>query len=405
MTATNRDELAGKLKGLDASSPLYATQFIELLLEASRQAGASDLHLNPTERGLLAQWRIDGVLAPVGEFSRGQAADVVTRLKVLAGLLTYRTDTPQEGRLRPETAGGGLSETSGAAGSVEIRVSTFPTLHGERAAVRLFAPESQYSYLADLQLPGEIEEALGKLLHETSGAILLTGPAGSGKTTTAYACLREIVRASGGRRNVVTLEDPIEVAMAGVSQSQVNPAAGFSLATGLRSLMRQDPEVILVGEIRDLETAQTVIQAALTGNLVISTFHAGSAAAAVSRLLDMQIEPYLLTSSLIAVLHQRLLRRLCTCADAAEGKSKKRGGGCELCRSTGYRGRLAAAELLPPLSGALAQAVLQWRDRAELHRIARELGMTTIGERAQVAIHSGQTDLEEVRRVLGLVDE
>lgn len=405
MTVTNRDELAAKLKGLDASSPLYATQFIELLLEAGRQAGASDLHLNPTERGLLAQWRIDGVLAPVGEFSRGQAADVVTRLKVLAGLLTYRTDMPQEGRLRPEPAGGSFSEGLGPAGSVEVRVSTFPTLHGERAAVRLFAPESQYSFLADLQLPGEIEAALGKLLHETSGAILLTGPAGSGKTTTAYACLREIVRASGGRRNVVTLEDPIEVALPGVSQSQVNPAAGFSLAMGLRSLMRQDPEVILVGEIRDLETAQTVIQAALTGSLVISTFHAGSAAAAVSRLLDMQIEPYLLTSSLIAVLHQRLLRRLCTCAVAAEGKSKKRGGGCELCRSTGYRGRLAAAELLPPLRGALAQAVLQRQDRAELHRIAREMGMTTIGERAQVAIHSGQTDLEEVRRVLGLVAE
>ena len=198
-----------------------------------------------------------------------------------------------------------------------MRVSTFPTLHGERAVVRLFAAEDRYLYLADLGLPAEIETALHRHVHETSGAILLTGPAGSGKTTTAYACLREIVRSSQGRRSIVTLEDPIEMALPGVSQSQVQPAAGFTLATGLRSLMRQDPEVILVGEIRDAETVQTVFQAALTGHLVISTFHAGSAAGAISRLLDMGIEPYLLTSGLRAVLHQRLVRRLCECAQGA----------------------------------------------------------------------------------------
>jgi type II secretory ATPase GspE/PulE/Tfp pilus assembly ATPase PilB-like protein len=277
-----------------------------------------------------------------------------------------------------------------------MRVSTFPTLYGERAVVRLFAAEGQYLYLAELGLPTEIESALLRLLQQTSGAILLTGPAGSGKTTTAYACLREIVRSSEGRRSVVTLEDPIESALSGVSQSQVQPGAGFTLATGLRSLMRQDPEVILVGEIRDTETAATVFQASLTGHLVISTFHAGGAAGAISRLLDMSIEPYLLTSGLRAVIHQRLVRHLCACGQAA---------GCEQCRHTGYRGRLALAEMLPPLAGELSAAVLQRRDTPELARLAKSAGMTTIAERAAAAVQSGQTDAAEVRRVLGVADE
>jgi type II secretory ATPase GspE/PulE/Tfp pilus assembly ATPase PilB-like protein len=279
-----------------------------------------------------------------------------------------------------------------------MRVSTFPTLHGERAVVRLFAAEDRYLYLADLGLPAEIEAALLRHVHETSGAILLTGPAGSGKTTTAYACLREIALSSQGRRSIVTLEDPIEMELPGVSQSQAHPASGFTLATGLRSLMRQDPEVILVGEIRDTETVQTVFQAALTGHLVLSTFHAGSATGAISRLLDMRIEPYLLTSGLRAVLHQRLVRRLCTCAKSAAP-------GCSACRHTGYLGRVALAEMLPPLTGALAEAVLQRRDSVELARLATSTGMTTVHQRASAAVAAGHTDLAEVRRVLGFPDE
>jgi type II secretory ATPase GspE/PulE/Tfp pilus assembly ATPase PilB-like protein len=297
-----------------------------------------------------------------------------------------------------------------------MRVSTFPTLHGERAVVRLFAGESRYLYLADLELPAEVESALTRLLNETSGAILLTGPAGSGKTTTAYACLREVVRASSSRRSVVTLEDPIEVALDGVSQSQVQPAAGFTLATGLRSLMRQDPEVILVGEIRDTETVQTVFQAALTGHLVISTFHSGSAAGAISRLLDMGIEPYLITSGIRAVMHQRLVRRLCACATAGLPSSANeilglpvsKGGnpvGCDHCRHSGYRGRLALAEWLPPLAGELNRAVLERRETAELSSLGRAAGMSTIFQRACAAVESNQTDPAEVRRVLGFVDE
>jgi type II secretory ATPase GspE/PulE/Tfp pilus assembly ATPase PilB-like protein len=320
----------------------------------------------------------------------------------MAELLTYRSDIPQEGRIRPDD--GKLSVRS-----VEMRVSTFPTLHGERAAIRLFAEEGRYLYIADLGLPGEIHVALEQLVLETSGAILITGPAGSGKTTTAYACLREVVRASQGRRSVVSLEDPIESALDGVSQSQVQPAAGFTLATGLRSLMRQDPEVILVGEIRDTETSQTVFQASLTGHLVLSTFHAGSAPGALSRLLDMGIEPYLLTSGLRAVLHQRLVRRLCDCSAPANPdqllslpvKNARVAGGCEKCRHTGYRGRVALAEMLPPLTGELNEAVLQRRDSAALARLAEAAGMTTIFQRALAAISASDTDPAEIRRVFG----
>ena len=392
-------QIAATLKQLDFASPLYATGFVDCLLAAAQEAGASDVHLLPTPQGLLIQWRIDGVLQPLGEFPRGKAADVVARLKVLAELLTYRADLPQEGRIRKE-----------GSSTVEMRVSTFPTLHGERAVVRLFAADNFYQYLSDLGLPDEIQSNLAALIGETSGAILLTGPAGSGKTTTAYACLREVVRASRGQRSVVTLEDPIEVPLPGVSQSQVQPAAGFTLAIGLRSLMRQDPEVILVGEIRDRETVETVFQAALTGHLVLSTFHSGSAAAAISRLLDMGLEPYLLTSGVRAVLHQRLLRRLCECSreimDVTEllglpVTTARKAVGCDACRHTGYRGRLVVAEQFPTISGELAQAVLSRMELAELSRVATTAGMTTIFHRACSAVTAGLTDPPEVRRVLG----
>ena len=226
----------------------------------------------------------------------------MARLKVLADLLTYRTDVPQEGRIRsPETA-------------VEMRVSTFPTLYGEKAVVRLFTSSSRFLQLADLGLGADVDEALSRLLGETSGAILVVGPAGSGKTTTLYACLREIAARSEGGRSIVTLEDPIEVALPGVAQSQVNLPAGFDLTSGLRSIMRQDPEVIMVGEIRDRPTAQIALEASLTGQLVLSSFHAPGAAGAISRLLEMGLEPYVLRSGLLAVVSQRLLRKLCGCA-------------------------------------------------------------------------------------------
>jgi type II secretory ATPase GspE/PulE/Tfp pilus assembly ATPase PilB-like protein len=393
MTASTADILA-KLRSLNPADQNYAADFAEALLSAARQQGASDVHLTPTPQGLAVRWRIDGVLQPLGEFSRGQSADVVTRLKVLARLLTYRNDVPQEGRIPAES-------------DCEMRVSTFPTLHGERAAIRIFAGQSQYLFVADLGLPDEIEAEMTRLLGETSGAIVLSGPAGSGKTTTAYACLREITRSTQGRRSLVSLEDPIEMALDGVAQSQVNPAAGFDLPTGLRSLMRQDPEVILVGEIRDADTAFTAFQASLTGHLVLSTFHAGSAASGLARLIDMGIEPYLVRSGLRALMQQRLVRRLCACSTAGEERlglpitRPRMAAGCPTCSHTGYRGRLVLAELLPPLAGDLGRAVLARQDAVELHRLAITAGMTTVFERACSAAEAGLTDPAEVRRVLG----
>lgn len=408
--------IAQELDSLDAAQVTYATQFVQRLLAAAASAGASDVHLHPTASGLEVRWRLDGVLQSLGLFPRGQATDVVARLKVLAGLLTYRTDVPQEGRVVVGQVFNLSKEESGRlqiCPPTEMRVSTFPTLHGERAVVRLFASPEQYLYPEELGLPDEIHAALLRLLAETSGALLITGPAGCGKTTTAYAGLRHLVRQSGGSKSIVSLEDPIEVAVDGVSQSQVNVAAGFDLPTGLRSLMRQDPEVVLVGEVRDRETAVTVFLAALTGHLVLSTFHAGSCATAISRLGDMGIEPYLLRSGLAGVIGQRLVRRLCPCATSSTDDALRLGlplktwrvpRGCDRCAGTGYRGRLVLVEMLPPLDRELGAAVLARWDARELARLAVAAGMKPLLVRAMGAVEAGATDPAEIRRVLGFVD-
>ncbi len=386
------------LASLDVDSPEYATRFIDGLLTSSCNRGVSDVHIQPTGDELEVRWRVDGILQEVGRFAAGGTTSPITRLKVLAELLTYRQDVPQEGRI------------PGGFDSVEMRVSTFPTLNGERAVVRLFAVDNTYQYLRDLGYPTEIRDQLRQLLVQTSGALLMTGPAGSGKTTTAYACLRQVVEDSQGGRNIVSLEDPIEVAVTGVSQSQANPAAGFTLSSGLRSLLRQDPEVILVGEVRDRETAEVAIQASLTGQLVLTTFHAGTAASAISRLSDMGIEPYLLRSGILAILGQRLVRKLCTCARLIDDDSELVGlavekawkaAGCQICDGSGYRGRAALAELLIPGPGELGRAILSRDDAEQLEQLAMQAGMTTLWQRALAAVEECITSPSEVRRVLG----
>jgi type II secretory ATPase GspE/PulE/Tfp pilus assembly ATPase PilB-like protein len=292
-----------------------------------------------------------------------------------------------------------------------MRLSLFPTLYGEKAVIRLFAAFGRYLRLDDLGLPVEIQETLRRLLGATSGAIILSGPAGSGKTTTIYACLRELVATTEGRRNLATLEDPIEVPVAGVAQSQANHAAGFTLESGLRSLLRQDPEVIAVGEIRDPATAELAFQASLTGHLVLTTFHAGSAAGVIGRLSDMGIEPYLLRSGTLAIVSQRLVRKLCSCAREAEDPARRLGlpvkraclpEGCDLCGGTGYRGRMLLAEMLVPESNDLGGAILAHSDVERLGRLAVEAGMINLWDRAHRAIEEGLTSPAEVRRVLGV---
>lgn len=401
MPTTTVDTLRDALAAKPAHDPTYATDAADLLLKAALASGASDVHLHPTADGLDVRWRVDGVLHPVALLPAGASAKVVARLKVTADLLTYRNDVPQEGRIRQAPDG------------VEMRLSTFPTLFGEKAVVRLFAGSGGYQRLDDLGLPDEIRETLRRVLAATSGAVVFSGPAGSGKTTTLYACLRELAATTQGRRSLATLEDPIEVAVAGVAQSQVNPGAGFTLEVGLRSILRQDPEVIAVGEIRDQTTAEVAFQASLTGHLVLSTFHAGSAAAVVGRLSDMGIEPYLLRSGLLAVVAQRLIRRLCGCAREGDDPRDRLGlaverfrlpVGCERCGGTGYRGRIVLAEMLVPEKNEIGRAILSRSDVARLEALAVEAGMTGLWERARRAVEDGLTAPTEVRRVLGLDD-
>jgi type II secretory ATPase GspE/PulE/Tfp pilus assembly ATPase PilB-like protein len=381
----------------------FSPELVDRALDAAREVGASDLHAQPTSTGLELRWRVDGVLQLVGSLPSTMSANFLARLKVLADLLTYRTDVPQEGRLRGVA---GLTD-------VEMRLSTFPTLHGEKAVVRFFGSERQYLRVAELGLPEEITARLRALLAETSGAILVTGPAGSGKTTTLYACLREIAAEADGGRSLASLEDPIEVEVPGVAQSQTSEKAGFDLATGLRFLLRQDPEVILVGEIRDRTTAEVAIQAALTGHLVLSSFHAGSAAGAISRLGDMGIEPYLLRSGVLAIISQRLARRLCDCARPSTSHEDFLGleltaarvpVGCEACHGAGYRGRIVLAEMLSVDSSAIGRAILSRSDAAQIEQLAVSAGMISRWQRACAAIEAGLTSPGEVRRVLGFAD-
>lgn len=362
---------------------------VDAILQSARDAGATDIHLVPLADALRMDWRIDGVLHRIADFPAADAPRLTARLKVIAGLLTYRTDVPQEGRI---------------AGDQETRVSTFPTLFGEKAVVRLFAEAGRYEWIEQLGLPEDIQQRLRPMLDETSGVLMFAGPAGSGKTTTIYSCLREIVASTAGARSVVSIEDPVEVVVPGVSQSQVNATAGFDLAAALRAMMRQDPEVIMVGEIRDRETAEAVFQAALTGHLVLTTFHAGSAVGAVSRLLDMGIEPYVLRSTVKAVLAQRLLRRLCSCAGAKPPSDDggQQPAGCPECKDTGYRGRMPIAEMLvPDEDPETSRAILSRTDTARLHSIALASGMLSQRARADEAVQAGLTSRGEMFRIFG----
>jgi general secretion pathway protein E len=390
-TTARTDQFVARVAALDAAAETYAVTFVEALLEEARLAAASDVHVQPTGNGEAFEvlWRLNGVLQSVGVFSKGKG-HVVSRLKVTADLLTYKTDVPQEGRIR---------RTSD---DVEMRLSTFPTIHGEKAVVRMFVASGEYRTLDELGLPADIEAGLRQVLEETSGVLLVAGPAGSGKTTTLYACLRQLQSDSPHRRSIASLEDPVEALLAGVAQSQIKTAAGFTYAAGLRSLLRQDPEVIMVGEIRDRETAETVFQASLTGHLVLSSFHAGTSADAISRLSDMGVEAYVLRSGLRAILTQRLARRLCrTCATDAPSGRPNAHRGCAACHDTGYSGRLLIAELVLPDQMNLREAILCRKDATEINRLLAAAGVSLIRERCELAVQSGLTSAAEIHRVLG----
>ncbi len=387
------------LADLKPNRDAYATEFVDRVIEFATRIGTSDIHLQPTAECLAIYFRFNGVLQPLGEFPLGSSSSIVSRLKVIADLLTYQSDYPQEGRVTSSNRAN------------EIRVSTFPTLYGERVVLRFFGHTGQFQSLDDLGHTPEVTQSIRDAICETSGALIVSGPAGSGKSTTLYACLRELVQTTGGLRSLLSIEDPIEVPIDGVSQSQVNRAAKFDLHTGLRSLLRQDPEVIMIGEIRDSTTAEIAIQACLTGQLMLTSFHADSSATAISRLIDLGIEPYLLRSGLIGVLSQRLLRSLCECRERSSDGDDFCGlpvdecwvpRGCDACSQTGYRGRVITSEYLSMKDSMMSDRIVDTRDSRSIYRIAIDNGMVSLWHRATDLVRAGRTSPMEVRRVLGV---
>jgi type II secretory ATPase GspE/PulE/Tfp pilus assembly ATPase PilB-like protein len=350
---------------------------VGILLADAAQAGVSDVHLNPTAAGLDVLYRRDGVLHPALTLPADVRERVVGRVKVLAGLLTYRRDIAQDGQIPAKDAGL----------TTDVRVAIFPTIHGEKAVLRFFLHGEQKFELDALGLEPAIAAGLRAAIAKPEGVILLTGPSGSGKTTTIYSLLAAL----RDKRHVVTIEDPVEHALSGVTQTQVNPNAGVTFGYSLRALLRQDPEVIMVGEIRDRETARVAMEAGLTGHLVISTVHAGTAAGVVTRLLEMGTEPHVLTASLSCVLAQRLVRARCAPCDAK---------GCDGCAGTGYRGRRVIAELLAA-DDAIRKAIATGADAPALQRLAVDRGLVPLRDAGDRLVRDGITTAAELLRVLG----
>lgn len=386
---------------LDPRATDYATRVVDRILQTAVTRGASDIHLDAQGKvgGVSLKWRIDGDLRAVGSLPDGESTSIVARIKALARLITYRYDIPQEGRM-----------TFGAP-ALEARVGTLPTLHGERVVIRLIAKQTGEWLPEQLGLSSDVLSTVRRELHSDSGVVLIAGTAGSGKTTTAYACLRAVLHDAAPQRSVVTLEDPIEAELVGACQSQINQAVGYDWSAGLKALLRQDPEVTMVGEIRDAETAAMVFQAAMTGQLVITTMHARSAADALRRLLDMQVPPHHLLSSLSLMLCQRLLRGACAdCSNAqrqvgSDGEARddlRQGSGslreCATCGGSGYAGRVLLAEQLPPLAGELARNLWQASDSRSLARIAQSLGMRTLDTLTTEAVRAARVHANEAVR-------
>lgn len=395
--------LASSLHGLETEEQV--SLFIDELIRHAAHWGASDIHIEPTRNSVWVRLRLDGVLQELGHFKRVLSPNFIARIKVLAELLTYRTDIPQDGCIREERIAHLLQEPG-----VELRISIVPVVNGEKAVLRILYVTRQHFNLNALGFPPKILDALYPILKSPQGVVLFTGPAGSGKTTSIYAALACLTGTPAGTRNIVTIEDPVESLVEGITQTQVNLAVGFTFSNALRSLLRQDPEVIMVGEIRDKETAQIAIQAGLTGHFVISTVHSGRAAGVFTRLLEIGIEPYLLQSAVRVVIAQRLLRLLCpSCKQPVKAfqhpqlltDKTYQAGKCPACRSTGYRGRQLIAECLI-MSPQLQSGISPHCHESTLEEIACKSGMQPLPQTAWEMVNAGQTSLAEVERVLSL---
>lgn len=355
-----------------------------ILFEALRRR-ASDIHIHPMENKLVIRFRVDGMLSDAFSPPLSLAPAISSRLKVMTELDIANRHSPQDG------------QTSVRIGSrkVDIRFSCIPTVYGERLVLRLLDQSQTQLSLDAVGMAKRMQAELLDLIERPTGIVLVTGPTGSGKTTTLYASLARIDRLS---RNVMTIEDPVEYHLDGISQMQVNPKRGVTFATGLRSLLRQDPDVILVGEIRDAETADLAIQASLTGHLVLATLHTNDAPSAITRLIDIGVEPYLVTSSLLAVLAQRLMRRSCA-ACGGSGSAQGSAGRCDVCYGSGYKGRVAVYEIMT-MTDDLRRLTGSRADAMQLLDAARAGGFKSMRDDAREKVQLGLTDEAEVYRVL-----
>ncbi|MFN8581014.1 MAG: GspE/PulE family protein [Gemmatimonadaceae bacterium] len=392
----------GDLRELANQAPVV--QFVNVMLQDALRAGASDVHVESQPDGVRVRFRLDGVLRDVSSLGHGLQAGAVSRIKLLAGLDIAERRLPQDGRARIRLADR----------DVDVRVSTLPGLHGESVVVRLLDHGARPRTLDQLGMPSDVHAQLTECLRRPNGLVLATGPTGSGKTTTLYAALQLL---NGPGVKVVTVEDPIEYQIAGVTQLPVNRKAGMHFATALRAILRHDPDVIMVGEMRDRETADTAIQAALTGHLVLSTLHTNDAPGGITRLVDMQVEPYLVAATVQALIAQRLVRLLCdACARSGRVAAdlhatippRVRGSlggvrepvGCSECANTGYRGRTGVYELLRP-SERMRSRLVEGAGIDELRQLAVADGMVTLREAAWDLAARGVTSVDEVLRVTG----
>jgi general secretion pathway protein E len=394
------DDLTTDVRDLANQPPVV--RYVNLLVRDAYDAGASDIHLEATRQGLSARFRLDGVLAPAPEPPARLHHAVVSRVKLLAELDIAEKRRPQDGRIRVRLE----------ARELDLRVSTVPTMYAESVVLRLLDRGGRPVDLEELGMNAEVLDRVQHLAARPHGMLLVTGPTGSGKTTTLYACLS---RRDAAGEKIVTVEDPIEYQLAGITQVPVHRQAGVTFGTALRSILRQDPDVIMIGEMRDQETAEISVQAAMTGHLVFSTLHTNDAIGAIPRLLDLGVPEYLVAATVEGVLAQRLVRRICDecresyvpsaesvslIAERPVGRIKlQRGVGCGACRGTGFRGRLGVFELMV-MSDALKDAISRRAPRSELRALAHSQGLRPLRSDGWSKVQLGLTTVDEVLRVV-----
>jgi len=378
------------LEDLAQEAPIV--KFVNLLIMEAVKSRASDIHIEPEEDSLRIRFRIDGFLHEISSPSKNMQAAIISRIKVLSKMDIAEKRKPQDGQLQMRIENR----------NIDVRVASFPTVYGENVVLRILDKANVILELSQLGFVKEVLATFQELIKQPNGIMLVTGPTGSGKTTTLYAAIQTI---NSEERNIITLEDPVEYHLPRIRQSQINPKAGVTFAAGLRSILRQDPDVIMVGEIRDLETVDIAVQAALTGHLVFSTLHTNDAAGTISRLLDMGAEPFLVSSSVIGILAQRLVRAVCPkCKEphkeTEDGKEYTyyRSKGCGYCKNTGFHGRLGIFELMV-IDDKIRKLISTKASSEEIRKAAQEAGMRTLREDGLARARTGITTLEEVMRV------